>query len=98
MLIRIVGELPGRLDAEMRRAWIGVEIKILTQENLSLPSTLDPHSQEQKAFVVNRADAVKSLREAGKHEAADYWDGLLVPRFLFPVSICEVITEKTEVN
>lgn len=98
MLIRIIAELPGRLDIEMRRAWIGVEIKVLTSENCSLPPTLDPYSDEQKAYVVSKESGVESLKKAGKHAAAEFWDGMPLERLIFPVSICEVFFEKTDVN
>lgn len=92
--IRIVSTPPGFAPQEIRAQWIGIAIPLPTQEEIDEdpPSGFKVGSENDGGYLVLTKRAVQSLRANGKNEAAEFWDGLPLGRFLeFRRDVCEVI-------
>jgi hypothetical protein len=93
--IRIVKAPPGIAPRDIREKWVGVEIPLATEEEKreQPPSRkLRVGCSNLNGYIVLRRKAVIALREAGKNDAAAFWERLPFGRYLeFEKEVCEVI-------
>lgn len=92
--IRIVLTPPGFAPENIRKEWIGVEIPLVTQEQLDEDPPVGRIGNENVGgYVVLLSAAVTALRKAGKQEAADFWDSLSIGTYLeFKRDVCERVS------
>lgn len=71
--IRIIQTPPGAIAPEkIRKQWVGVVLPVAQGGEHS-----DPHwvgTDNADGYIVNTTDAIEALRQAGKTEAADFWE------------------------
>lgn len=74
--IRITDVPPGSLaPLAIRLQWVGVEIPLATEDELRQnPIAGKLGSQNDGGHIVLRSKAIEALRDAGREEAADYWE------------------------
>lgn len=85
---------PGFAPEHIRKQWVGVEIRLPTQEEISIdpPSNMGIGNQNAGGYDVFGHDAVEALKSAGRYEAAEFWEGLVLGRYLrFKKEVCEVL-------
>lgn len=90
--IRIIAIPPGFAPEKIRKQWLGVVIPMPSEEEIAEdpPSGFGIGSDNVGGHLVLRTTAIKSLRDAGKDEAANFWDSLPLGRFLqFKQEVCE---------
>ena len=90
MIIRIIETPPGQAPESIREQWIGLELPI--QEEKDDGRGLRDGTANSGGYKVLASDAISALREAGKEEAANYWEGLLGATILvFRTDCCEEV-------
>lgn len=91
--IRIIETPPGFAPLNILEEWIGVEIPLVTQQQLDEdPPIRRIGNQNVGGYMVLRSDAVTALSEAGKDEAARYWESLPVGKYLeFNRRVCQLV-------
>ena len=77
MNIRIVKMPPGFAPEEIRAQWVGVEIPYIPGECDSLKGGAWTGEENGNGYIVTTDDAIKSLVDSGKVEAAEYWNEIL---------------------
>lgn len=92
--IRIIAIPPGFAPEDIRKQWVGVEIRLPTQEEIDIDPP-SPHSignENVDGHIVLRQDAIDALAAAGHQDAAGYWEMLVITRFLrFKQEVCELV-------
>ena len=88
--IKILDVPPGTAPHRMREQWVGIEI----------PLTDDPVSEKEIAELIRepnkngyqtkRADTLCALREAGRFEAAFFWEHIS-GNFIFAKKVCALV-------
>lgn len=93
--IRIIETPPGFAPLNIREEWIGVEIPLLSSEQLAAdpPSRgLRVGNENVDGYVVSINAAITALREAGKERAADFWASLPLGSYLeFNRRVCQLV-------
>ncbi|MEO6536775.1 MAG: hypothetical protein ABIT47_03695 [Candidatus Paceibacterota bacterium] len=91
MFVRIIDIPPGCATEDMRRAWVGLTLKLATDEEVAEQARLR-RTDIPEDYVVRGRDAVDALFDAGKLEAAAYWCRPVCPSYLeFAREVCEEI-------
>ncbi len=95
MKIRITGTPPGFAPEEIRAQWVGVEIPIdgaAVNESLSMPGKWSG-SENSDGYTVATEDAIAALKQAGKDEAAAFWQEVrnLGSVLRFKKDVCELL-------
>jgi hypothetical protein len=71
--IRIISTPPGSAAPEkIRKQWVGIELPVVPAKEQDNTGWVG--NANEGGYVVYTADAIKALREAGKDEAADFWE------------------------
>lgn len=72
---------------------MGIEIQLAPRDEAAKAlADLSPKSASAGGYVVRGMDAVESLYQAGKHDAAAYWDIPVPPPYLvFARDCCELV-------
>lgn len=92
--VRIITIPPGFAPEKIRKQWVGVELPLASDEEIAEdpPSGFGIGSDNTNGYLVLRDKAIEALRQAGKKEAADFWDSFPLGRFLrFKKEVCEVV-------
>ncbi len=92
--IRLIEVPPGPAPKYIRIQWLGVLIPMPSEEELATVklSEFRIGSENIGGYLVYSEAAIKSLRDAGKHEAANWWAATGIGKFLqFKKEVCEVI-------
>ena len=77
MKIRITAVPPGFAPEEIRAQWVGVEIPYNPGRCDSLQGGDWVGEGNENGYIVATDDAIKSLVNSGKAEAAEYWGAVL---------------------
>ena len=82
--IRITAVPPGFAPEYIREQWVGVTIPMPSAQELAEYPVSDMRigSENLEGYLVFREKAIEALMEAGKKEAALFWDGLLLGKYL----------------
>lgn len=86
--IRIVAVPPGFAPKEIRQQWVGVEIPLSGEDPTG---GIWVGTGNENGYVVSADDAISALRNAGKDDAADFWEGLRGTALRFNKQVCEPI-------
>ena len=71
--IRIIQTPPGIIAPEkIRKQWVGVELPVAAPKDSDEEHWVG--TENTGGYLVNTKDAIKALRQAGKTEAADFWE------------------------
>lgn len=92
MIIRIIATPPGFTPEIVRQQWVGIQIPVV--EDGDPQGSLWTGQQNASGYVVNTADAIKALRDAGKEEAAQFWEVIqdsIGNKLRFKKECCEVV-------
>lgn len=93
MKIRIVKTPPGSVaPEEIRKQWVGVEIPVA--EGVEDGDSLWVGKQNVGGYIVNINEAIEALQEAGKVDAAEFWEGIrncLGDKLRFKKEYCEIV-------
>ena len=95
--IKIIATPPGFAPVEIREQWVGVEIPLVNQEEISRnpPSSLGIGNDNPDGHLVLTDAAIDALRRVGKGKAADFWEGIPLGTYLqFRRDVCEVISNE----
>lgn len=94
MKIRIEMVPLGFAPEEIRKQWVGVEIP-LPDDEVILESGRWTGTDNENGYVVFTADAVRALWEAGRLDAAEYWEGIgFIGKVLrFKKELCSLVQE-----
>lgn len=92
--IYITAVPPGFAPEHIREQWVGVTIPMPSAQELEEHpvSEMRIGSENLEGHLVFREKAIEALMEAGKEEAALFWDELLLGKYLqFRKDVCEVV-------
>lgn len=94
--IRITKTPAGFAPQEIRDQWVGVEIPLMNQEDADkLQNSGQWNASEQHGGpIVHIEDAINALKQAGKTEAASFWNDVrsrLGTELRFGVEYCEYV-------
>ncbi len=94
--VRIIATPAGFAPQHIREQWVGVEIPLIDQEEADvLHDSLNWNSDEQYGGpIVRTSDAITALRDAGKEEAAQFWEMVqsqLGTELRFGTEYCELV-------
>jgi hypothetical protein len=92
--IKIIATPPGFAPANIREQWLGIEIPLPTPEEIAgnPPSRSGIGNANSDGHLVLMAAAIDALRQAGKEEAAEFWELLPLGTYLqFRQSVCEIV-------
>ncbi len=94
MKIRIEAVPPGFAPEEIRKQWVGVEVP-LPDDGVILKGGRWTGTENENGYVVFTADAVRALREVGRLDAAEYWEGIgSIGKVLrFKRELCSLVQE-----
>lgn len=94
MKIRIEAIPPGFAPEKIRKQWVGIEIP-LSDDGVILKDGRWTGTENENGYVVFTADAVRALREAGRLDAAEYWEGIsfLGSVLRFKRELCSFVQE-----
>jgi hypothetical protein len=90
--LKIVQIPPGFAPEHIRKQWIGVEIPLAENPIPEGKEALRIGNDNAGGYQVKGTDAVKALRDAGKIEAADFWENYSSGMFKFKKEVCEVVS------
>jgi len=88
--IKIKDVPPGFAPKHIREQWIGIEIP-LTEKPIPEGQGFKTGNSNGDGYQVAGIDAVKALKDAGKKEAADFWEKYSSGNFIFKKEVCELI-------
>jgi len=94
--VRIVLMPPGFAPEEIRQQWVGVEIPLIDQDEADALQD-NPNwdaSEQYGGSIVSTSDAIAALREAGREEAAQYWEEVqknIGIKLRFGAEYCEIL-------
>ncbi len=94
MKIKIIAVPPGFAPEEIRQAWVGVEIPLVTEEELSVDPPVATFGTAENAggYMVTFGDAISALREARKEPAAVFWEDMSLGIYLeFNKNVCQLV-------
>lgn len=94
MKIKIIAVPPGLAPEKIRQMWVGVEMQLATDEQLSADPPLCSFGTGENAggFLVTFQDAIQALKDAKKDAAANFWEGLLFGAYLeFNKNVCQIV-------
>jgi hypothetical protein len=89
--IRIIHTPSGFAPERIRDQWKGIEIPLADNPIPAGKVALRIGTENQDGYQVKGTEAVKALREAGKNEAADFWEDYKTGNFTFKKEVCELI-------
>ncbi len=89
--IKIIDIPPGFAPEEIRKQWLNVEIPLAQNPILEGKEIARIGSDNAGGYQVKGVDAVQSLRDAGKNEAANFWEKYSSGNFKFKKEVCELI-------
>ena len=92
--LKIVRTPPGFAPEYIRRAWVGIVIRLPSVEELKQdpPTNVGIGNQNSGGYDVLRTDAIEALKAAKKFEVAEYWQGFIIGKFLrFKRDVCEIV-------
>jgi len=90
--IKIIAVPPGFAPDKIRKQWVGVEIPLATKKDFAEDpvSGVTVVNENANGYVVLRSKAIIALYDAGRNEAAAFWESLPLGRYLeFKKEICE---------
>lgn len=108
MRIRITSVPAGGAPLKIRKQWVGmvlpVDLVVPEEVSVFLVGDIDgitgqPYSADDlnlTGYSVLKSEAINALREAGRVEAADYWQALVRTGhdvLIFSRQFCEVVEE-----
>ncbi len=94
--IRIVAVPPGFAPLSIREQWVGIEIPLATNRDISKnpPSELGIGSANRGGYMVLTSKAIEALKSAERISAAAFWKQLTLGHYLvFKRDVCELIPE-----
>lgn len=94
--IRIVQTPPGFAPEKIREEWVGIKIPLVPERDLRqdppVPHPAASTNDNADGHVVLRTEAILALLNAGKEEAANFWNALPLGVYLiFKKDVCEVV-------
>lgn len=89
--IKIIDVPPGFAPEHIRKQWVGIEIPLAQNPIPEGKEVARIGNDNAGGYQVKGVDAVKALKEAGKDEAADFWEDYSSGNFKFKKEVCEVI-------
>jgi hypothetical protein len=94
--VRIIATPAGFAPRHIREQWVGVEIPLIDQEEAdALQDSLSWNSDGQYGgSIVRTCDAITALRDAGKEDAARFWEmaqAQLGTELRFGTEYCELV-------
>jgi hypothetical protein len=94
--IRIIAVPKGFAPLEIREAWVGCVIPLVTDAELEadFTSNLPLGSDNIEGYLVLSSEAIKALEEIGETEAASYWEEVMFgigSCLQFAKNVCEIV-------
>ncbi len=89
--IKIIDTPPGFAPEEIRKQWIGVIIPLSENPIPEDKVVIRIGNQNRGGYKVRGSEAVSALKEAGKHEAAEFWQPYSGGEFEFKKKFCKLI-------
>lgn len=90
--VRIVEVPPGFAPEEIRQQWLGVILGALSDDQIRPRTRYGIDNANVGGFTVPKSTAVKALRLMGRSEAAAFWMGFPLGRYIqFRKDVCQVV-------
>ena len=89
--IKIISTPPGFAPEEIREQWLNVEIPLAQNPIPEGKEVARIGNDNAGGYQVKGSDAVQALRDAGKDQAADFWQAYASGNFKFKKEVCELI-------
>jgi hypothetical protein len=89
--IKIVSTPPGFAPESIRKQWIDVEIPLAENPIPKEKVAMKIGGENEGGYQVKGTDAVKALKDAGKDQAAEFWEPYSSGNFTFKKEVCEFI-------